>query len=65
MFGGMNININGIDPKQMQQMQQNAQICAEHPKCNGCPMYTTNGYNGTICENAVVKLSAQSEQTSS
>ena len=65
MFGGVNININGIDPKQMQQMQQNAQICAEHPECNGCPMYTTSGYNGTICVNAVVKLSAQSEQTSS
>ena len=65
MFGGMNININGIDPKQMQQMQQNAQICAEHPECKDCPMYTLNGYNGTICESAVVKLSAQSEQTSS
>ena len=65
MFGGMNININGIDPQQMQQMQQNAQICAEHPECIGCPMYTTSGYNNTICENAVVKLSAQSEQTSS
>lgn len=65
MFGGMNININGIDPQQMQQMQQNAQICAEHPECKDCPMYRIDGYNGTICETAVAKLSAQPEQTSS
>ena len=52
MFGGMNININGIDPKQMQE-------------CVGCPLYTLNGYNGNYCENALVRLSAQSEQKSS
>jgi len=65
MFGGVNINLNGIDPQQMQQMQLNAQMCAEHPECDGCPLYTTSGYNGTICENAVIRLSAQPEQTSS
>ena len=65
MFGGVNFNINGLDPKQMQQMQENQQICAQHPECIGCPLYTANGYNGTICENAVIRLSAQPEQTSS
>ena len=56
-----------IDPQQMQQMQQNVQMCAEHPECNGCPLYTIQGYNGTICENAMVKLAqgSQQEQTSS
>ena len=67
MFGG--ININGIDPKQMQQMQELQQICAQHRECVGCPLYTLNGYNGSFCENALVRLSqnnnAQSEQTSS
>ena len=58
MFGG-EVNFNGmqIDPQQIMQMQQNFQICASHPECNGCPLYTLNGYNGTICENAVVRLS--------
>ena len=58
MFGG-GININGmqIDPQQMMQMQQNAQMCAEHPECTGCPLFNTSGYNGTICENAMVRLS--------
>ena len=69
MFGGMNINLNGIDPQQMQQMQQFQQICKEHPECNGCPLYNIQGYQNTICENAMIKLSqnnnAQSEQTSS
>ena len=65
MFGGINVNLNGIDPQQMEQMQQCQQICKEHPKCNGCPLYTTSGYNGVFCENALVKLSAQSGQTSS
>ena len=63
MFGGIN-----IDPQQMMQqqaqMQKNAQMCASHPECKDCPLYTTSGYDGTICENAVAKLSAQSEQTS-
>ena len=58
MFGG-GINFNGIqiDPQQMQQMQQNAQICAQHPECNGCPLNNYNGYNGTICETAIARLS--------
>lgn len=66
MFGGIN-----IDPQQMAQMQQNVQTCVQHPECNGCPLYTLQGYNGTICENAVVRLnqggdkneSGQSNQT--
>ena len=66
MFGGIN-----IDPQLMAQMQQNVQICAQHPECNGCPLYTLQGYNGTICENAIVRLnqggdkneSEQSDQT--
>ena len=69
MFGGINFNGMQIDPQQMQQMQENAKTCAEHPECVGCPLYTINGYNNTICENAIIKLSqnnnAQSEQTSS
>lgn len=52
MFGGIN-----IDPQQMQQMAMNQQICASHPECKDCPLYTLQGYNGTICENAIVKLS--------
>jgi len=60
MFGGIN-----IDPKQMQQMQELQQICAQHSECVGCPLYTLEGYNGSYCENALVRLSAQSEQTSS
>ena len=52
MFGGIN-----IDPQQMLQMQQNAQMCSEHPECNGCPLFNIQGYNGTICENALARLS--------
>ena len=55
MFGGIN-----IDPQQMMQqqmqMEANAKMCAEHPECTGCPMYSLTGYNGTICENAIVRL---------
>lgn len=65
MFGGININGMQIDPEQMKKIQECSQMCKEHPECKDCPMYTTSGYNGTICENAVVRLSAQSEQTSS
>jgi len=60
MFGGIN-----IDPQQLQQVQQFQQMCAEHPECVDCPLYTLEGYNGSYCENALVRLSAQSEQTSS
>ena len=52
MFGGIN-----IDPQQMMQMQQNVQMCAQHPGCDGCQLYTLGGYNGTICENALMRLS--------
>ena len=52
-----------IDPQQMQQLQYNIQMCAQHPGCEGCELYTLQGLNGTICENAVVRLSAQTEQS--
>jgi hypothetical protein len=66
MFGGR-VDINGmqIDPQQMMQMQQNAQLCASHPECKGCPLYTTAGYNGTICENALIRLSQGGNQNES
>lgn len=56
----MQININNI--AELQQLQQ---ICKEHPECKNCPLYSVQGYKNFICENALVKLSAQSEQTSS
>ena len=57
MFGGINFNGMQIDPQQMKQMQENAKTCAEHPGCDGCPLFTVNGYNGVICENALMRLS--------
>jgi len=57
MFGGINFSGMQINPEQMQQMQENAKTCAEHPECVGCPLYTINGYNNTICENALIRLS--------
>lgn len=61
MFGGIK-----IDPQQMQQMQQNIQICAEHPECIGCPLYSSTAYKGSICENALIRLAQnQNAQTSS
>jgi len=66
MFGGR-VDINGmqIDPQQMMQMQQNAQLCASHPECRDCPLYTITGYNGTICENALFRLSQVDNQNES
>jgi hypothetical protein len=59
MFGG-GMNFNGgqmqIDPQQMMQMQQFQQECAKHPGCDGCPLFNLNGVNGTICENAIIRL---------
>ena len=71
MFGGINFNGMQIDQQQMLQMQQNAQMCAEHPECKGCPLYTSQGYNGVLCENALIRISqggdtnesGQSDQT--
>ena len=64
MFGGIN-----IDPQQMMQqqakMQELQKICAQHSECVKCPLYTLDGYNDCYCENALVRLSAQSGQTSS
>ena len=51
MFGGIN-----IDPQQMMQMQQNVEMCTSHPECVNCPLYSSTGYKGIICENALVKL---------
>lgn len=51
-----------IDLGNMFQQQQQQQICQQHPKCNGCPYYTLQGYNGTICENAVKRLSNTEEK---
>ena len=60
MFGGIN-----IDLQQMQQIQELQKICAEHRECVECPLYTLEGYNNNFCENALVRLSSQSGQTSS
>ena len=57
MFGGINFSGMQIDQQQMLQMQQNAQMCAEHPECKGCPLYTPQGYNGVLCENALIRIS--------
>lgn len=66
MFGGR-VDINGmqIDPQQMMQMQQNAQLCTSHPECKGCRLYTTAGYDGVICENALIRLSQGDNQNES
>ena len=54
----MQININNI--AELQQLQQ---ICKEHPECKNCPLYSIQGHKNFICENAVVRLSAQTEQS--
>jgi len=46
-----------IDPQQMMQLQQNAQMCAQHPGCDGCQLYSLQGVDGVICENALMRLS--------
>ena len=58
MFGGIK-----IDPQQMMQQQQNMQTCTAHPECVGCPLYNMQGLNGTVCENALVKLSQNNQKT--